>query len=348
MSSLRPGAGRGLQRVSTAEGFVLAVDLSGLDGRNLTDDDRGREILAGLSPWASAVIVPDGDLAQDWLDTEAVPRSVGVIRPAGTATPDSVDPGGGFAYAEADMLVVRGDSPPPPFWTGPVLQEVSVASLVDDDVPSLANSDLVVAKGPFSEAPDWNSLDEGFAVPWMVAPVATSFPETVAQARAAVTAGASGIVVGPELWTDLWSDEAEVTSPSPRDEIRSRVVTLVGAIRSGMGTWDIEGPPTSDATQWFGARSFFYHGDIDRYEERTVLIRANSDEAALGAAKAEAEEYGEAQGAVTLDAVQVSPIRNASSETPGDLVEWQEVYTQFHGASSAAAFLTRFVPDESE
>lgn len=332
MATSSPARARGLQRIATAAGVVAAIDLRPLGQGVPHGEVMGSFVLGCLSPWASAVVLPASELADRWLESEAVPRSIGVIRVG-----DSGD------LAGADAILEALDSRMGSSWMGPRLVELDAHDA--DQAPSmLGRADLVVVSDPSPSARDWEQVEAALDVPWILAIRDGAFPDAVARCRSAVAAGASGIMIGPALWADITGDETiGIASPEAIDELRGRVVTLLSAIRSGMDTWDLEGEPTSDAATWFGARSFVHHKDIDQFEERVVLIRAQDDDAALAAAAAEVAEYAHRHGADALDLVQISPIQLDPMVSPGELSEWQEIYTQFSRAASTEQFLHRFI-----
>lgn len=344
MTTPSPAQVRGLQRICTAAGAVVAVDLRSLSGARSNDTQRGQHILSCLNPWASAVLLPDTAGADRWLEVEAIPRSVGIIR---AVAPDRSD--SGCAGADAVLYPPRsGDGPPGAsedrVGLCPVIAELSTETILDAASGDICDVDLVMVTDTGTASVAWNRIDEQLPMPWILAPGSNAFPESVARCRQAVSAGASGVSIGPELWADLFADDRHDHVPdASAQELRARLVTLQGAIRSAMGTWDIDDSPSSDATVWFGARSFIYHRDIDRYEERIVLIRAPNAQDALTGSSAEADEYATAHGAIALDLVQISPIRLDPTMPGGDFVDWQEVYSQFHSARSADEFLGRFM-----
>lgn len=338
MTASSPAVARGLQRISAPTGALLVVDLRSLEGENDEDDDRGRQVLSCLSPWASAVILPASDLGDRWLGLEAVPRSVGVIRPLG--------PSGSARHRDgADALLgvaQPGQSRPDNGWAGPTVVALGDDDIVADSQAIDAGDAALVMVESRSTTPNWTEIDASLAVPWVVSTGSRTFPEALARCQHAVTSGASGVVVGSELWDDLFVEPSAQSALDALDELRARIVNLLGAIRSGMGTWDLENSVPADTGTWFGGRSFIYHEDIDRYEERIVLIPAADEDAALAACMAEADDYATANHGRALELVQVSPITPDLAAPEGDLIAWQEVFTQFHVASSPAAFLDRF------
>lgn len=95
---------------------------------------------------------------------------------------------------------------------------------------------------------------------------------------------------------------------------------------------------------WFSAKSLFYDEDNNMYEERIILLNANTQDEALDKAKDEAIEY-----AKSLDNVQYAGYSEIFNLFDTNVVEGVELYSTMRKSElSASDYIEQFLDTGNE
>jgi len=212
-------------------------------------------------------------------------------------------------------------------------------SMVLGAVRDLGNLGADVLKMPFPIDPSIENedlwieacaeLDDACPVPWALLSAGVPFQQFAGQLRVAAQAGCSGFMVGRALWREALAVSGEQRIQTLRELCRPRFLDLQQIAQRQQRSWNApdDGESRLDMMRWFGVRSFFRHGEINRFEERVVLISALNADLAMEKGEVEAVGYADEYDTEFLGAVQGYEISADDFVSGPGLVDGLEVFS---------------------
>jgi|GEM_PF-27809 len=177
-------------------------------------------------------------------------------------------------------------------------------------------------------------LDDACPVPWALLSAGVPFQQFAGQLRVAAQAGCSGFMVGRALWREALAVDGEERIQTLRELCRPRFLDLQQIARRQQRSWDApdgvdqkDGDGDVGLIRWFGVRSFFRHDEINRFEERVVLVSAPTAELAMEKGEVEAVGYADEYDTEFLGAVQGYEMSAADWVTGVGLIDGLEVFS---------------------
>lgn len=181
-------------------------------------------------------------------------------------------------------------------------------------------------------------LNAACPVPWALLSAGVPFQQFAGQLRVAVQSGCSGFMVGRALWREALTLTGDERIQTLRELCRPRFLDLRQIAMRQQRSWrePDDGTDVDDIDRWFGIRSFFHHEEIGKYEERTVLMLANSADDAMQKGEVEAVGYADEYDTEFLGVVQGYELSRDDVTSAGEgLVDGVEVFSLMRDATAS-------------